>query len=814
MLDTRPGTSVRWAVGLLLLASIAAFVRGWLHSDMHTKIPWYPDGMQRAALLSVCYWVAFLLLVWSGRRAFALKLGAAAVLGVTAVAGVVPVVTTLVVFLSGCALGYGILSRNGRTTPGVVDFPLCVSIGLGIFAALLAALGPFAVHTGFSYFVLLALPLLWQGRRVVEALSGALLRTQDFRVRDLLLLGAIGNFALLALVMALQPEVGNDALAFHLLIAAHVRDFGHWHYDVQRNVLAVLPLGVTFLYAAGYMFAGEVAARLINVGALFAVLALVFTAVRPFGSRSVALLATLLAASSPVAFLEASSLFVDNGWSLFVVGSLVAFLQFARGGDNGRLLAGGIAFGAALSAKLISAAAVPGIALLMLLALRDRGSRFPWGWFVLALLAGLALALPPYVIAFVKTANPVFPFFNAFFRSPLYPPYNNPVFLPSLHPLLLYRMTFYTDKYLEGLPGAFGFTWLLVAPATLLAACAWARREAAPMAFAAVSFVVVVAANIAYVRYFYPAGFALAIAFGGALSALGPHAGVAHAGLVAVALMSVVANLTFLPAGWAPGRSFQLSPLVDQQARHDFIGQHAYPRHVVPLLNALPEPGAGVGFLGGPPYVAELRRPAYVDNGYFRHFNQRVLAMRTREDLAALIRDFDLGYLVLDSTREHDLRALVDSVAKPLIATPYATVYTVPPRMRYTVDLLKGEGMTVGAGGWARVGNVAQDASSRTVLVNAEETLFQHVPITGGARYRYAVEARCHDKAGAVRLQVVWQHAGGRETVSSRVAGCMPDWTEEEMMLVAPADAVAAVVFAAGHAKERVEIRRVSLRGR
>ena len=44
------------------------------------------------------------------------------------------------------------------------------------------------------------------------------------------------------MAVALLPEVGNDALAIHLLVASHVRDFGYWHYDVQRNVLAVTPL--------------------------------------------------------------------------------------------------------------------------------------------------------------------------------------------------------------------------------------------------------------------------------------------------------------------------------------------------------------------------------------------------------------------------------------------------------------------------------------------------------------------------------------------------------------------------------------------
>lgn len=683
MLTSRRATIVRITVALLLLASALAFARGWLYSDMHAKLPWAPGALLRVGGLSLAFWLAYVAIVASGRRALAAKLAAAALIAVAAVAGPLATFVTAAIFLAGCALGHGILSRNGRDVVEVTALPLCTALGLGMLGALLAAAGPFRVHGSLTYGVLLAAPLLWQGRRLAAVLRGPLFGSHSLSRGDLAMLGAIGNFVVLGLAMALLPEVGNDALAFHMLIAAHVRDFGAWHYDVQRNVLAVMPLAGTFLNGVGYMLAGELAARLVNAGALVVALALVFSAVRPVGSRSAALLATLVAASSPIAFLESASLFVDNAWAVFVLAGFVALLQFARGGDNVLLLAGGIGFGAALATKTISIAAVPGIVLLLALALKDRRSRFPWGWLAVASIAALLLALPSYVIAHLKTGNPVFPFLNTFFQSPYYPLRDMVAFPPSLDPLLGYRMTFYSDRYIEGMPGSHGFTTLLLGPAVLLGAVAWGGRTGVSMVLAALAFALVVVSNTAYLRYLYPAGFLLAIALGAALAGMPKDARRLQCAFVGAALVAVGANLLFLPAAWPPGRPFDLAPLVDARARDAFVDAWAARRRVITLLNALEEPGSGVAFIGGPPYLAELRRPGYLQSSYTRSFSLADLG--SRDDLLALVRQRDIAYLVVDAGQQRDFGALVASIAAPIATLPASTIYRVEPGLRHPV---------------------------------------------------------------------------------------------------------------------------------
>jgi hypothetical protein len=809
---TRHAGLARIVTAALLVASLAAFVHGWLQEEMHAKLAWHPDGAARAALLSGAYWAVCLAIVATGRRALPFKFALAAALALAYCAGPLPVLASAFLFASACALGCGVLSRGGRSVLPASDLPLATALGLGVIGSLGVVLGLWHVNSPFTYMAMLTLPLLWQGRALFALLGTTLQRECAASWRELLLLGAIGNLALLNVTVALLPEVGHDALAFHLAVVAHVHDFGYWHYDVRRALLAVTPLAIHYLYAAAYMFAGEMAARLVNVGTLLTALALVHATLRGFAGRSAALVAALVAAASPIALLESASLFIDNAWALLVTGTFVAFLQFARGGDAVRLVAGGLLFGAALAAKFISVAALPGIALMLGLALRQRGARLPWSVPALAVAAGLALAAPPYVIAFVKTGNPVFPFLNGVFKSPLYIPADMPHVEPSLNPLLPYWMTFHTDRHLEAVPGAFGFEVLLLGPAVLFAAVAWGRREGAAMGFAALSFALVVAANVAYVRYVYPALFPFAIALGATLGG-GTAAGWTIHAFRAVAGIALVANILFLPAGFAPSRFFDLAPVVDPVARHEYVGKWAAPRHVVPLLNALPDQETTVAYFGGQPFVAQVRRRAVVDF-YTHRFHGRVGKIKSQDDLVRLVGDFDLGYIVLDAQLEPRLRGMVESVATRVAKFGDSTVYRITGSARYPVERLAGPRMEIEPGAWNMHGAVPRDPQTGVVLVDHDHVLWQRVPIVAGRPYRYAVQVRCHREPADVRLQVIWHRPDGSTSLSFRTVGCLPEWVEEEAVFTAPADAVHAVVFATGHGKEKVEVRSVSFRAK
>ena len=96
---------------------------------------------------------------------------------------------------------------------------------------------------------------------------------------------------------------------------------------------------------------------------------------------------------------------------------------------------------------------------------------FPRDRRTLTITAAAAIAaLLPYAYAWRITGNPVFPYFNGIFKSPLFPVTN---FESSLYPGGIsvrdfFDLTFASGHYLEGGDGALGFAVPLLLPAGLL----------------------------------------------------------------------------------------------------------------------------------------------------------------------------------------------------------------------------------------------------------------------------------------------------------------------------------------------------------
>ena len=92
----------------------------------------------------------------------------------------------------------------------------------------------------------------------------------------------------------------------------------------------------------------------------------------------------------------------------------------------------------------------------------------------LAAVAAALLACPPYLTAWLKTGNPVFPFFNSVFQSPYYETnasFTNPLFVHPIDPTLWLDFTFRTTRFLESAhEGALGIAVFVLLPAGLLAA--------------------------------------------------------------------------------------------------------------------------------------------------------------------------------------------------------------------------------------------------------------------------------------------------------------------------------------------------------
>jgi hypothetical protein len=309
-----------------------------------------------------------------------------------------------------------------------------------------------------------------------------------------------------------------------------------------------------------------------------------------------------LFASAPLAFLVTGSLFSEALLCAFLLGTLVAWQAWSTARSPDALVALAWCAAGALQCKATAILWVVPLAAGLLI-VHGRGLMTATSVRQRAALALAACAAAwPYANAWIRTGNPVFPFANGVFRSPLFAidgSFNNPVYNAPLRPWTLYDILLDSHRFIEAAPGtggAPGFGWLLVIPlvAAALALRRYARLQLAIMALGGAFFVLVYLQQ-SYLRYLLPALLVATIAAGWTLNELARHRIVAGA-ILALGLGCVVVNVRHIDSGNWTNAEICRHCATDPAARERYVARYAPLRIVADWLRAN-APDARVGFL-------------------------------------------------------------------------------------------------------------------------------------------------------------------------------------------------------------------------
>ena len=619
-----------WLV-LALLAGLAMVeVHGFRSAGVFAQDIWSPQGQARliqfAAIFCAVSAAVLILVPWLFTRL---------------AAGLLVLLTLVLLPKAVLAVGYFLLSawclgESARAGPVARDGPpgpaSSLLLGIALYLIPMPLLVRLPIHYPAVWLTLLAIPIvLLRPRLRLPAFSALPAWPQRLAFAFLAFVFAIHWFAML------KPEAGADGLAMHLAIPADIARHHVLTFQPDRFVWAAMPMGGDFTYAIVYQLGGEMAARLLNLALFALLLALLHSAVRRHAGPGTAWLLVTLFAATPLAHLVTGELFVENLLASLLLGAFLA-------AGCGAFLAAAILGGAALATKL---GALP---FLVFLALYAAWKRPRWRTALAAAVLLIATAAPTYAIAWAKTGNPIFPFLNQKFHSPLLPPsaaIGDVRFRQPLTWHTVYDLTFRTDRYFEGQRGSFGFQYLVLAPLALAALLLVRRREVAAATLIALCAALVILRSDPNARYLYPELPLLSIPFAALLAWCAVHGRGVWRALLAFAIAAALLDTWFLPSSSYWHKDLY-GPFTDAQ-RQQYLPGTAPIRAVIAWFERV-HPGAPV-LLTQDTAIAGLSGPVYENQWHQYNTEQQIRSAPDAAALRALLEGWGVRYAIARRAR-------------------------------------------------------------------------------------------------------------------------------------------------------------------
>lgn len=792
-------------------------------------LPWSDNDalIRYVSFLIICTILVFIGSWWS--RKSALLVGAAVAVGIALLAGALwPLLVTLWFAIASALTGRSILFIL-RIKPEADNWLTNFLVGAGVYGTAVGLLAHFSVNYPGVYGAALALPLILGWRVVVDQTKNILALMAQKSLAGFSINGldvAIAVVALVYFVVALMPEVGYDALAMHLFIPAHLSLHHQWDFDASTYVWAVMPMLGDWIFSIGYMLAGETAARLINVGFIFALGWLVRDLVLWAGGSAIgARWAVLIFLSTPLTFTEGSTLFIESVWAAFVVAGTLAILSSCSTSGKAKLElpVAGLMLGCALAVKAVTFTILP--VLLLLLIWRYKS------WFKIAGLPFLSLGLClflvigiiPYMTAWQLTGNPVFPFFNHIFQSPYYPSgkdsFGAAVFNQGMNWDFFYQATFQSDKFLEATNGVAGFQWLLLFLPASIAIFAVRQKRGIALFFIGVISIAFAFHSTSYLRYVFPAWVILTAAIGVALDMVfSKYVIVKNFGYM-VAIATVGLNLLFLSSG-AFYKDFVLkSVAADESSRERYLSGRQPIRNAVALVNSLNTGRSPVAVFTHP-LMAGLSGDALYPTWNNFIFQGEISSIHSDQDLANILLKRGVNFIVLDTNWNgvnccsdgKEKQAFVEKLSVPIAEYGSLSVRKLKTDYRFKTELLNNPIFT-SIQSWALAPGAKYDADTGVISTNVASSATQVVSVYSGQRYLNSVVARCDKEPTMGRIQINWLDIKGQfVNVDIKTFECTPTWAEHSMEVTTPPNAVNAVVYVTGHTATPLEFKSNSLR--
>jgi hypothetical protein len=384
----------------------------------------------------------------------------------------------LIIILISAFVGRKLLHMLGpKSNSALEEFLFSAGLGLGLFAYAILALAFLGLlHAWLVWLILVILGIAWTLNKVRETrffrskVSVGALKTsaivdvfaakdpKNLVSGDILLISLISINLLVNLIGALAPEIEVDALTHHLYVP-RVYIENHRLVYIPYHLPSAYPLGMQMLFTLSMLLSTSVLAKLIHFSlGVLSLLATYCFGRKYMDSRAGLLAATVFYTVSVVAW-ESTTAYIDLGFTFFITLEIFALVNWWHSQQDKWLAVAAIMCGFAMGIKYHGIFGlillVIGILLKLRFAARGEISLALKAIFIYGSIS--ILIVSPWLIRnYIFTGNPVFPFLNNIFKSPLMRPVN-PTFtrgsfgmgdnLFSRYILSPWNMTFHGEKY-------------------------------------------------------------------------------------------------------------------------------------------------------------------------------------------------------------------------------------------------------------------------------------------------------------------------------------------------------------------------------
>lgn len=540
---------------------------------------------------------------------------------------------------------------------------ISVALGTVVYGVFANFAAFFPINYYVLYFIICAFPIiiLKFPRFLLQKLSRVERRSTVEIVLWIILTFLLAYY----FMVALMPEIGHDALAGHLFIPNYVKYNAMWDFNFENYAWAGAYLG-DWLYTILYILDGERSARLLNFAYMLMIMAIASIVLRLFiKSRIAELFTSVLILLTPMFLLEVSSLYIDLVWTYLLLAFTYVSLRYKVVCAKNSIILG-VLIGGAISAKLITFLFIPAFAFLYL-------SRSKVGFNFVTLkclfLLGLAAIIASsgtILLTYYYTGNPVFPFYNGFFKSPYFPDwsFDNTLYNSSLTFTTLYDITFNSSDFLESYDGAIGFFILTFFLATAFFIFSSKHRDLIILFTISIVAFASVFAIQSYLRYVLPVFIIWIVCIVTMIFSLVRKQRKYLYLFVPIIVFCVSLNFYFIRSAGHYSH-LNVSALFSERGRSEYLYNTSPTRLAVGLINWLNLDKKGDVIFYAPGLAGTLNYNALHSSWYNWRLNDHLKAVESVEELEGLYRKYNSQYIVMSrSFGDPKIRKLIEQTSK------------------------------------------------------------------------------------------------------------------------------------------------------